>query len=302
MDLKQLGYFLSIAEHGGFAAAARARYISQSALSRQMRLLEEDIGTKLFERTSRGVLLTGAGEVLKDRAYVLFESAAQLKKDVVAEAEMPTGRVVLGLTPSMRVLLAGSLVEGFIKRFPRVTLSVIEGLSHAMADATARGLCDVAVFVRNDSVGKALHTVTLIEEPFVLVGPASAGLRMTTPVDIAFAVSHPLLISRSNRVNSGIEKEAARRGLALNVLMDLQALHLVVDLVCRGVGYTMVPYSAVSRELEAGYVSVAPIVGFQTGWVVAWPSDRNVSLVVHRMVDAVQTEFARLQAASRLTN
>ena len=170
-----------------------------------------------------------------------------------------------------------------------------------MADATARGLCDVAVFVRNDSVGKALHTATLIEEPFVLVGPAGAGLRMTTPVDIEFAVSHPLLISRSNRVNSGIEKEAARRGLALNVLMDLQALHLVVDLVCRGVGYTMVPYSAVSRELEAGHVSVAPIVGFQTGWVVAWPSDRNVSLVVHRMVDAVQTEFARLQAASRLT-
>ncbi len=302
MDLKQLGYFLSIAEHGGFAAAARARYISQSALSRQMRLLEEDIGTQLFERTSRGVLLTGAGEVLKDRAYVLFEGAAQLKKDVLAEAEMPTGRVVLGLTPSMRVLLAGSLVEGFIKRFPRVTLGVIEGLSHAMADATARGLCDVAVFVRNDSVGKALHTVTLIEEPFVLVGPARAGLRMTQPVDIEFAVSHPLLISRSNRVNSGIEKEAARRGLALNVLMDLQALHLVVDLVCRGVGYTMVPYSAVSRELEAGHVSVAPIVGFQTGWVVAWPSDRNVSLVVHRMVDAVQTEFAKLQAASRLTN
>ena len=302
MDLKQLGYFLSIASHGGFAAAARARYISQSALSRQMRLLEEDIGTKLFERTSRGVLLTGAGEVLKDRACVLFESAAQLRKDVLAEAETPTGRVVLGLTPSMRVLLAGSLIEGFIKRFPRVTLGVIEGLSHAMADATARGLCDVAVFVRNDALGKALHTATLIEEPVVLVGPARAGLRMTEPVDIEFVVSHPLLISRSNRVNSGIEKEAARRGLSLNVLMDLQALHLVVDLVCRGIGYTMVPYSAISREWEAGHVSSAPIIGFRTGWVVAWPSDRNVSTVVHRMVDAVQTEFVRLQAASRLTN
>ncbi len=299
MDLKQLGYFLSIAAHGGFAAAARARYISQSALSRQMRLLEEDIGTKLFERTSRGVLLTGAGEVLKDRAGALFESAAQLKKDVLAESETPTGRVVLGLTPSMRVLLAGSLVESFIKRFPRVTLSVIEGLSHAMADATVRGLCDVAVFVRNDSVGKALHTITLVEEPVVLVGPARAGLRMTRPVDIESVASHPLLISRSNRVNSGIEKEASRRGLALNVLMDLQALHLVVDLVCRGVGYTMVPYSAVSRELEAGHVSAAPIVGFHTGWVVAWPSDRNVSLTVHRMVDAVQAEFVRLQAAGR---
>ena len=301
MDLKRLGFFLSIAEHGGFAAAARARYISQSALSRQMRLLEEEIGTRLFERTSRGVLLTGAGEVLKDRARVLFATAAQLKKDVLAEAEMPTGRVVLGLTPSMRVLLAGSLIERFIKLYPGVTLGVIEGLSHTMADATARGVCDVAVFVRNDAVGKALHTATLIEEPVVLVGPAHAGLRMTEPVDIAVAVSHPLLISRSNRVNSGIEREAVRRGLSLNVLMDLQALHLVLDLVCRGVGYTMVPYSAVSREWEAGYVSAAPIIGTRTGWVVAWPSDRNVPLAVHRMVDAVQTEFARLQAASRLT-
>ena len=302
MDLKQLGYFLSIATHGGFAAAARVRYISQSALSRQMRLLEEEIGTKLFERTSRGVQLTGAGEILKERAGVLFENAAQLKKDVLAEAEIPTGRVVLGLTPSMRVLFAGSLIEGFIKRFPRVTLSVIEGLSHTMAEATVRGLCDVSVFVRNDAVGRALHTVTLIEESVVLVGPARAGLRMTKPVDIESVVSHPLLISRSNRVNNGIEKEATRRGLSLNVLMDLQALHLVVDLVCRGVGYTMVPYSAISRELEAGHVTAAPIVGFQTGWVVAWPSDRKMPLVVHRMVDAVQTEFTRLQAASRSTN
>lgn len=302
MDLKQLGYFLAIAEHGGFAAAARARYVSQSALSRQMQLLEQDVGARLFERSSRGVLLTGAGQILRDRAGHLFESVAQLKRDVVEEAEMPTGGVVLGLTPSMRVLLAGSLIENFVRRYPRVTLRVIEGLSHSMADATVRGLCDVAVFVRDDALSKALHTVTLIEEPFVLVGPARAGLQMTRPVDIEFAVSHPLLISRSNRVNSGIEKEAARRGLSLNILMDLQALHLVIDLVCRGVGYTMVPYSAASRELEAGYVSVAPIIGHQTGWVVAWPSERDVSVAGHCMVAAVQTEFARLQAAARLVS
>ena len=294
MDLKQLSYFLSIAEHGGFAAAARARHVSQSALSRQMQLLERDIGAKLFDRTAKGVLLTGAGEVLRDRAGLLFESAAVLRKDVLAGAEMPTGQVVVGLTPSMRVLIAGSLLENFIRRFPRVTISVIEGLSHAMADAAARGLCDVAVFVRDDTAGKALHTATLNEEPFVLVGPARAGVQMTKPVDIKFAVSHPLLISRSNRVNSRIQKEAARRGLSLDVRMDLP-LHLVMDMVCRGVGYTMVPYSAASPELEAGHVSMAPIVGFRTGWVVAWPSNRNVSLAAHRMVEAVQAEFGRLQ-------
>lgn len=300
MDLKQLQYFLSIAEHRGFAAAARARYISQSALSRQMQLLEDDLGIKLFARTSRGVQLTSAGEILRERATIVFENVAQLKEDVLAEAQTPAGRVVLGLTPSMRVLFAGSLIERFLKRFPRVSINVIEGLSHSMADAVLQGLCDVSVFVMEDAVGKALHTRLLVKEPMVFVGAGNAALRMDTPVDVGFVASRPLLVSRSNRVNSGIERKAAKLGLSLNVLMDVQALHLVIDLVCRGVAYTMVPYSAISRELEAGHVCAAPIVGIQTGWVVAWPRDRKVSIATLRLIDAVQAEFEQAYAAIAL--
>jgi LysR family nitrogen assimilation transcriptional regulator len=116
-------------------------------------------------------------------------------------------------------------------------------------------------------------------------------------VDVGFVARHPLLVSRSNRVNSGIERKAAKLGLSLNILMDVQALHLVIDLVCRGVAYTMVPYSAISRELAAGHVCAAPIVGIQTGWVVAWPRDRKVSIATLRLVDAVKAEFDEAHAA-----
>lgn len=300
MDLRQLGYFLSIAEHGGFAAAARARYISQSALTRQVQLLEEEIGAKLLERNSRGVVLTHAGEILRERARQLLQDVNQLKEDVQAESEEPSGHLVLGMTPSMRVLIGGAVIEGFLRRYPKVRLSVIENLSHVMADSLARGVCDVAVFIRDDAAGRALSTRFLINEPLVIGGPSRAGLRMDQPVDLEFVAKHPLLVSRSNRVTSGLDKEASRLGLPLNVVMDVQPLHLSIDLVCRGVAYMVVPYSAALREYEAGFISMAPIKGFETGWVVAWPSDRKVSAASVKLVEAVQTEFAALKLEDSL--
>ncbi|MEJ8821211.1 LysR family transcriptional regulator [Variovorax humicola] len=294
MDLRQLGYFVSIAEHGGFAAAARARYVSQSALSRQVQLLEEEIGTRLLERSSRGIVLTPAGQILLERAGRLFKDVSQLKEDVLGEAETPSGRIVLGLTPSMRQLFAGNLVEGFLRRFPAVHLGVIEGLSHAMAESLARGLCDVAVFIRDDAKGRALSTRKLIDEPLVIAAQSRAGLRMDTPVDVTEVAKHPLIVSRSNRVTSGLEKEAVRLGCPLNIIIDVQPLHLSIDLVCRGVAYMVVPFSAAVTEYEAGFLSMAPIKGFNTGWVVAWPSDRKVSAASLRLVEAVQNEVAAL--------
>lgn len=294
MDLRQLGYFVSIAEQGGFAAAARARYISQSALSRQVQLLEEEIGTRLLERSSRGIVLTAAGQILLERSRRLFMEVSQLKEDVLAEAETPSGPIVLGLTPSMRALFGGNLAEVFLRRYPSVHLGVIEGLSHTMADSVARGLCDVAVFIRDDAKGRALSTRKLLDEPMVIAAQSRAGLRMDTPVDVAWVAQHPLIVSRSNRVTSGLEKEALRIGKPLNIIIDVQPLHLSIDLVCRGLAHMVVPFSAAVTEYEAGFISMAPIKGFNTGWVVAWPSDRRVSAASLRLVEAVQTEVASL--------
>jgi LysR family nitrogen assimilation transcriptional regulator len=294
MDLRQLGYFVTIAEQGGFAAAARSRYISQSALSRQVQLLEEEMGTQLLERSSRGIVLTPAGQILLERSRRLFMEVSHLREDVLAEAETPSGRIVLGLTPSMRALFGGNLVEGFLRRYSSVHLGVIEGLSHSMADSVARGLCDVAVFIRDDAKGRALSTRKLLDEPMVIAAQARAGLRMDTPVDVAWVAQHPLIVSRSNRVTSGLEKEALRIGKPLNIIIDVQPLHLSIDLVCRGLAHMVVPFSAAVTEYEAGFISMAPIKGFNTGWVVAWPSDRRVSAASLRLVEAVQSEVASL--------
>ena len=178
-----------------------------------------------------------------------------------------------------------------MRRFPSVHLGVIEGLSHTMADSVARGLCDVAVFIRDDAKGRALSTRKLLDEPMVIAAQSRAGLRMDTPVDVAWVAQHPLIVSRSNRVTSGLEKEALRIGKPLNIIIDVQPLHLSIDLVCRGLAHMVVPYSAAVTEYEAGFISMAPIKGFNTGWVVAWPSDRRVSAASLRLVEAVQSEW-----------
>lgn len=181
MDTRVLSNFLRVAETGNLSQAAAKLNLAQPALSRQMALLEEDVGAQLFVRHRRGVTLTEAGELFRDRAQSILASVEQARAAVSSAGRDPTGTVTLGLPTSMIYVLSGDLVEAYRKRFSKVFLRVHEAVGHVVEALLKEGRLDAAILIEPRAMpGVAL--TPLIEEDIYLVGPEDAGLSLDAPV------------------------------------------------------------------------------------------------------------------------
>jgi LysR family nitrogen assimilation transcriptional regulator len=126
MDLRQLRYFVAVAERGGFGAAASTLNVAQSALSRHIKLLEHELGGALLERGARGVAVTEAGKVLLARGRWLLGAIDDIKAEVLTENREPGGTVRLGAPSSLADNFYAPLARLFAQRFPRVRLELSE--------------------------------------------------------------------------------------------------------------------------------------------------------------------------------
>ena len=129
MDLKQIEYFVHVAELGSFTRAATVLRVAQPALSRQVRSLEVELRQPLFDRNGRGVTLTEAGKRLLAHGRGILQQVERARQDLEDQRGAATGHVAVALPPSLSRALTGPLVELFRKRFPRATLTEI-GRAH----------------------------------------------------------------------------------------------------------------------------------------------------------------------------
>ena len=169
MDLRQLRYFVAVAERGGFAAAASALNVAQSALSRHVKELERELGGALLERGARGVTVTEPGKVLLARGRWLFGAIDDIKAEVQTENREPSGTVRLGAPSSLADIFYAPLAQLIVERFPRVRLELSEGLTEGMCDHLLRGELDLAV-VTQPQPNDHLDYETLVVEQVFLIG------------------------------------------------------------------------------------------------------------------------------------
>ena len=297
MTLRQLRYFLEIAELRSFTRASAVLHIAQSALSRQIHALEDELGVALFNRHDRGVTLTEAGELLRDRAARLLSDFGQLRDEVVARADEPHGPVRIGLPPSLRDLVNVPLVHACSTRFPRVRLEVYEGISLDLSQLVQDGRLDCALVIDLDAAhaNRAEH---LLSETLYLVGPASAGLALDTPVTAEdVAVRELLLTTRPNSLRLIVENLLAQVRRPYRIVADFNTTGLIVELVACGMAYSVLPYSAVHAAWKRGDLSIAPISGAEIDWVMISPAQRGLNLAARKLCELTR-EIAARQIAS----
>jgi len=150
MDLKLLRNFLQIAELESFTKAAAVLHIAQPALSRQVGQLERELGTRLFIRNERGVRLTEAGALFRQRASGLIDDFQRLRHEVSLLADEPAGELTFGVPPSMHDTITLPLIRAYRERFPRVLLRVVEGLSVTLNEGVHTGKLDLAIVSANE--------------------------------------------------------------------------------------------------------------------------------------------------------
>jgi len=276
MDVRQLEYFREIAETGGFSRAANRIRISQSALSRQILLLEQELGAALFERHARGVHLTETGRLLYERADVLLRHIANLREEILDRRDSPTGALHVGIPRSMRTLLSRPAIEHFMQAYPGVFFRFVEDTSALVRDKLLRGELDLGLLSTHEPAS-ALDSRPLLKEQMFLVGSSAAGLSLERDVPLDYLAELTLIgLTQPASLRVALEKAAADRGVTLTIRAEINAT-IAMDLVSSGLGYSVYSYCGLHDHLVAGKISAAPISGFDIEWVLASSRERPLT-------------------------
>ncbi|CAN7633786.1 LysR family transcriptional regulator [Phenylobacterium sp. LjRoot225] len=301
MDFKRLGYFITISEHGSLSRAAEHLHIAQPSLSRQMRLLEEELGVVLFTRGRRGMQLTEAGETLRARITGPLRQVGHALNEVRALPSEPGGTVVFGMPPTTVYVLAGPLARRVASFAPNISLQIVDGSSGPLLDGLQRGKLDAAILY-GPPTPVGVNAAKLLEDELMLVGPPDSPLRPDQPVDFARLAELPLVLpSHPHGLRMALDAAATKARCKLNVKIQADSSQLMKELVESGLGYTALPVSSFNREAVSGRLTWAPIVNPKVTrqLFLAMQSSAESPRAVLQVEEFVRQEVAALAADGR---
>lgn len=243
MELRHLRYFVTVAETLNFSRAAALLHISQPPLSRQIRALEEELGTPLFARTRRGVQLTDAGASLLPEARRLLRDAEALRVGARHIAAGEIGKLSLGFISTAAYNILPELLPAFHRAHPRIKLQLQEATSDVQAAALRDGEIDVG-FVLPQPLDAALRYECVYREPLIAALPATR--RWPSPLSLAALADEPFVLF-PRKVGSPLHDMVIgycqRAGFTPRIEQEAIQMQTIVSLVAAGMGVALVPAS-----------------------------------------------------------
>lgn len=301
MDLKQLEYFVRVAELGSFTRASSVLNIAQPALSRQVRLLEVELRQNLLLRNGRGVTTTEAGKLLLEHGRGILHQVERAREDLGRVRGALAGRVALGLPPSIAKMMTVPLTREFRKRLPSAALSISEGLTISMQEWLLTGRLDIALLY-NPPPTPELNTVPLMEEELFLIG-----LRVPKapigPISLKDVAELPLVIpSRPNAIRMAVETQMAGIGCKPNISLEIDGISAILDLVADGAGHAILPkYALATSSQPEAYLAraiVKPKLGSKLALATA--AGRTTTMTQQAMIELIQQVAGQVFAPSGL--
>lgn len=263
MDLKQLEYFVNVADFGSFTRSSRYLQVAQPALSRQVRALEVELRQTLFERNGRGVTLTEPGKRLLEHARGILQQAERARHDLEQQRGSVSGRVVIGLPPSVARTLTGPLVRAFRTRFPQAGLGIVEGLSDHLLEWLSVGRVDFAL-VYSGSAPQAVELQPLLVEPMHLVAartPQQRDRLVGPGVPLAQLAQVELVIPpRPHSIRVLLEAAMADAGCKPRIALEIESVPTMLDLVQHDGFHAVLTLNAIRRSGNEAAFHVRPIV------------------------------------------
>jgi LysR family transcriptional regulator, hydrogen peroxide-inducible genes activator len=240
MNLRDLRYFVALAEHKHFGRAAQASFVSQPTLSTQIKKLEEELGVALVERTPRKVLLTEAGKEIALRARDVLTEVDQIKAIARRTIDPESGTLRLGIFPTLGPYLLPHVVPRISSRFPRLELLLIEEKTEILLKQLREGRLDTVVLalpVHDDQ----LHADFLFEEPFLLAVPENHELARRKTLKMDDLSDQSLLLLEDGHCLrdqalevcelSGASEKSGFRATSLETLRQMVAANVGVTLL-----------------------------------------------------------------------
>jgi DNA-binding transcriptional LysR family regulator len=276
MDLRKLGLFLAVVDEGGFTRAAEAAFVSQPSVSQAIRELEAELGTSLFHRVGRGVVLTAAGEALVGPARQALRDVEAARAAVQAVGELETGRLDLCALPTLAVDPVAPLVGAFRTAHPGIAVRLADADGPTeVAASVASGDVEVGITVETATT-TGLRAVALGRQELVAALPPGAPTpaRGLTAAELA---RHPIVATpRGTSTRELLEDALASAGVTVDVAVVTEQREAVMPLVVAGAGATLLARPLADIAARLGAV-VAPMRPKVTRAVVAVHRDGALS-------------------------
>jgi DNA-binding transcriptional LysR family regulator len=299
MDLRQLEILCAIAETGTFTGAGEKLHVSQPAISRQVLLLEEELGEPLFLRQGRGAVPTPAGQKLIQLGHRLLDDLTSTINQIRDEHQHLGGvlRIAGGMTVCLYVL--PPLLKEFRRVHPRVEVKLITGATPRLVRQLRTGAADVGLLTLPIDEPSCVVVPAMREELLLVMPPRHelARRRRVRPSDLA---GEPfVLFERGSNTRRTVDRLFTRVGVEPRVVLETENVEILKAFVAIEMGLTMIPYQAVAAEVDAGVLACARVAGTvlerETGWV--YPRSSHLPRAVAELI----TMFEAVRPALRLT-
>ena len=286
MELRQLEYFIAVAEEANFTRAAERVHISQSGVSAQVRRLEQELGAVLIDRSARTATLTAAGEAALDHARSVLAAARAVRQAVDDVSGVLRGRLQVGMVSGCTMTPLFDALAAFGTAHPGIELSLTEDNSDRLTERVRAGDLDVALIGAAGKTPDGLDALTIVSERLVAAAPAGHSLiALGDTCTLAEVSAHPLVcMPQGTGVRAVLDTACAQRELAPEIALVASAPDAVADLAQRGLGVAILSESM--APAQDGRLQALPIADIDVASILAlvWrpePSPALRELLVH---------------------
>jgi DNA-binding transcriptional LysR family regulator len=288
MELRQLEYFVAVAEEANFTRAAERVHISQSGVSAQIRALEHDLGATLIDRSGRAATLTPAGTAALEHARAVLTSVHTLRGAVDDVNGLIRGRLVIGMVTACTVTALFDALAAFHQAHPGVEITLVEDNSDRLIDSVRSGTTDLALIGAAGAAPAGMDALPVVSERLVAAVPVGHPLASRSEATLADISAHPIVcLPVGTGIRTVFDQACARHGIRPDIALQASAPDAVADLALRGLGVAILSESMTARH--DGRLTGVTISDIETPAVLAliWTATQSPALrelLVHSQV------------------
>ena len=258
MNLDQLRNFYEVAVHRSFTLAAEKLFRTQPAISTQVRMLEEELGERLFDRIGKKVFLTQAGEILLSYAERMLRLHDEAKLAVSELNATPKGRLLIGANEATCIYILPRVFTVYKQRCPEVQISIYRNFSKKVLEKVLNNQLDFGI-VTLPVVHKDLVTIPISEDELWLITSPAHPLASLSAVGLAEMVGYPMIFHKAGTTRERIMKHFGKLAEKVNISFELASIETIKKFVAIGMGVSIVPRSYALNESQQGTLCLMPI-------------------------------------------
>jgi len=289
MDYDQLASFLEVAKLQSFSRAAEKIYRTQPAISAQVRLLEQECGEKLFDRSGKKVLLTPAGEILQHYAQRIIELNKEALQAIAELNQTARGKLQIGANEATCLYVLPKTFARFRELYPLVQISIYRNFSHKILQKVQEGAIEVGIVTLPQSANN-MEVIPVFRDEMQVIVPANHPLATNRSATVEEIANFPLILPKTGHTRVVLDRLLRAYREHLQVSMELASVETIKKFVGAGLGISIVSRAYAQPEVAAGLVKLIPLEGLklyrELGLI--YRRDRYLSLPAKVFIETVR--------------